>query len=316
MRIAVIGAGGVGGYFGGKLAQAGNDVTFVARGEHLKAMREKGLNVMSISGNFVIDKIKATEEIKNIETADLVLLGVKAWQVKEVAEQIKHVVAEGTTIMPLQNGVMAAGELAEVLKAKHVIGGLCRIISKIESPGVIHHSGLEPFIAFGELNNQKTERIFKIKDLLDDAGISSLAAEDIQVELWNKFMAICVSGLLAVTRSPYGVVRELKETRRMMNVLLCEIYEIAIKSGIKLDNQSVEKTMRLIDSYPYESTSSLTRDVMEGKPSELEYQNGTVVHLAEKYNLPVPVNRHIYNCLLPMEMAARAKASRGTVDRV
>jgi 2-dehydropantoate 2-reductase len=283
----------------------------VARGEHFKAIRENGLKVRSISGDFVVDKVKVTDEIKNVGKVDLVLLAVKAWQVKEVARQIKDIADDRTTVMPLQNGVMAAQELAVQLNKKNIVGGLCRIISKIEAPGIIRHFGVEPFIAFGELDNQKTDRTAKIKELFDQAGIASLVADDIHVELWNKFMAICVSGLLAVTRSPYGAVRELKETRKMMNDLLCEIYELSFGEKIRLDNKIVEKTMRLIDSYPYESTSSLTRDVMEGRPSEIEYQNGMVVRLGEKFKISVPVNRFIYHCILPMELAARAKAKKG-----
>ena len=311
MKIAIIGAGGVGGYFGGKIADAGYDVTFVARGEHLQTIREKGLKVKSIAGNFNVRKAKTTDEIKNMGKVDLVLLGVKAWQVKDVAMQIKDVMDDHTTVLPLQNGVMAAQELALHLDKKNIIGGLCRIISKIEAPGIIRHFGVEPFIAFGELDNQKTDRTAKIKELFDHAGIASLVADDIHVELWNKFMAICVSGLLAVTRSTYGTVRELKETRKMMNDLLAEIYEISFGEKIRLDNNIVEKTMRLIDSYPYDSTSSLTRDVMAGRPSEIEYQNGAVVKLGEKYNINVPVNTYIYSCILPMELAARAKAKKG-----
>jgi 2-dehydropantoate 2-reductase len=309
MKIVIIGAGGVGGYFGGKIAASGYDVTFVARGEHLRAIREKGLKVISISGDFSIPQAKTTDDLKNVGKVDLVILGVKAWQVKEAAGQIKDIVDDQTTVMPLQNGVMAAQELSEILGEKNILGGLCRIISKIESPGVIHHSGLEPLIVFGELDNRKTDRILKIKEMFDAAGIVSRIADDIHVEFWNKFMAICVSGLLAVTRSPYGRVRELKETRTLMHELLHEIREIALRSGHKLDHDIIEKTMALIDSYPYESTSSLTRDVMDGKPSEIEYQNGTVVRLGEKYNVDVPVNRFIYSCILPMESAARAQAN-------
>lgn len=307
MKIAIIGTGGVGGYFGGKLAKAGNDVTFVARGEHLKAIRENGLKVKSIQGDFTIPDIKATDDIKSIKNADLIILGVKAWQVKDIARQIKDIVEEKTTVMPLQNGVLAAEELSEILDKKNVIGGLCRIISKIESPGVINHFGIEPFITFGELDNRKTDRILKLKNLFDNAGITSIIAEDIHAELWNKFIGICAGGLLAVTRSTYGVVRELKETRKMIEDLLREIYNVGISAGIKLDSKIVEKAMAFIDSFPYDSTSSLTRDVMEGRPSELEYQNGTVVRLGDKYNVDVPVNRFVYNCILPMEIVARKK---------
>ena len=311
MKIAIIGCGGVGGYFGGKMANAGVDVTFVARGEHLEAIREKGLKIKSIAGNFNVRKAKATAEIKNMGKADLVLLGVKAWQVKDVARQLKDVLADHATVLPLQNGVMATRELAIHLDEKNIVGGLCRIISEIEAPGIIRHSGVEPFIVFGELDKQKTDRTATIKALFDHAGIASQVADDIHVEVWNKFMAICVSGLLAVTRSSYGTVRELKETRKMMNELLAEIHEISFGEKIRLDNKIVEKTMRLIDSYPYDSTSSLTRDVMAGKPSEIDYQNGAVVRFGERYKINVPVNRYVYSCILPMELAARAKAKKG-----
>jgi len=310
MKIAIIGAGGVGGYFGGKLANAGVDVTFVARGEHLAAIREKGLKIKSIAGNFTVRKAKAIAEIKNMGNVDLVLLGVKAWQVTDVARQLKDVIDDHTAVLPLQNGVLAARELALHLDKKNIVGGLCRIISQIEAPGIIRHSGVEPFIAFGELDRQKTDRTARIKELFDQAGIAHLVADDIHVELWNKFMAICVSGLLAVTRSTYGAVRELKETRKMMHDLLAEIHEISWGEKIRLDNKIVEKTMRLIDSYPYDSTSSLTRDVLAGRPSEIDYQNGAVVKLGEKHNINVPVNRYIYSCILPMELAARAKAKK------
>ncbi|PWB73797.1 2-dehydropantoate 2-reductase [candidate division GN15 bacterium] len=309
MKIAVIGTGGVGGYFGGRIARAGHEVTFVARGAHFKAIRENGLQVKSINGDFAIKPAKTTDNIRSLSPVDLILLGVKAWQVREVAQQLKEVVADTTAVMPLQNGVMAAEELTDVLGNKYVIGGLCRIISKIESPGVIAHSGLDPYVAFGELDNRKTERIARIKALFDSAGITSQIAEDISADLWTKFMAICVSGLLAVTRSRYGTVRELKETRQMINDLLGEVHQVALQSGIRLEPGIVEKTMVLIDSYPFGSTSSLTRDVMEGRPSEIEYQNGTVVRLGTQFGVDVPVNRFIYNCILPMEMAARAKTN-------
>jgi 2-dehydropantoate 2-reductase len=308
MKIAVVGAGGVGGYFGGKISSSGYDVTFVARGEHLKAMREKGLKVNSILGDFSVSPAQATDDIGSIGKVDLVILGVKAWQVKEAALHMKGLVGDQTTILPLQNGIMAAEELGGVFADKNIIGGLCRIISRIESPGVIRHSGLEPFIAFGELDHRKTDRIGKIKRMFDAAGIVSRIADDIHAELWSKFMAICVSGLLAVTRSTYGRVRELPETRVLMRELLREIHVVASKAGQALDPDIVEKTMALIDSYPYESNSSLTRDVMEGRPSEIEYQNGTVVRLGREYGVDVPINRFIYSSILPMESAARAKA--------
>lgn len=305
MNIAVIGAGGVGGYFGGKLAKAGNPVTFVARGEHGKAMLSTGLKVKSLQGDFFVQPVTVVEDIDGLEKPDLVLLGVKAWQVKEVAQRLRSVIHENTMVLTLQNGVLAAGEVSEVLGAKHALAGLCRIISKIESPGVINHFGVDPLIVFGEINSQMTDRVQKIHSMFENAGFKSQISTDIQADLWKKFINICVSGLLAVTRSNYGEIREIKETRRMMFDLLTEIYTLSRKMGIIISADYVEKSMQYIDSFPYDSNSSLARDVWNGKPSELEYQNGTVVKLADQYGVEVPVNRFIYNSILPMELRAR-----------
>lgn len=305
MKIAIIGTGGVGGYFGGRLANAGLDVTFLARGAHLKAMRANGLKVKSILGDFEIDAVKATDNIKEIGLVDLIILGVKAWQVKGIAAELESIVNENTTILPLQNGILAAEELKEQINEKNIIGGLCRIISKIESPGIINHFGVTPSIVFGEFNNEKTERILKIKALFDQAGINSNISENIDSDLWKKFIAICVSGLLAVSRTNYGEMRELKETRQLMVELLNEIYQLSQKIGIKIAGDFLDKSISFIDSFPPDSTSSLTRDVLEGKPSEIEYQNGTVVRLGEKYGVDTPINRFIYSCILPMEIKAK-----------
>ncbi|MBP1769495.1 MAG: 2-dehydropantoate 2-reductase [Candidatus Aminicenantes bacterium] len=308
MKIAVIGAGGVGGYFGGRLASAGNDVVFVARGAHGRAIRERGLTVRSVLGDFRIEPAAVVEDIAAIGNADLVLLGVKAWQVKGVAAELRGVIGGRATVLPLQNGVMAAQEVDEALGPGRVVGGLCRIFSRIESPGVILHSGLEPSIAFGELDGRKTDRCFAIRDALAEAGIAVLMAENIRAALWKKFMAICVCGLLALARSPYGIARELEETRALMIGLMTEIYAVASRLGILKEPAVIGETMALIDSFAPGSFSSLTRDVMEGRPSEIEYQNGTVVRFAAELGIDVPINRFVYGCILPMEKAARARA--------
>lgn len=306
MKIAVIGAGGVGGYFGGKIAKAGYGVSFLARGEHLRAIQSSGLTVKSINGDFKIDSVNATDNLENIGKVNLIILAVKAWQVKEIAYELSKIVDNNSVILPLQNGILAVDELKEQIKTENIIGGLCRIISKIESPGVINHFGVIPTIVIGELNNTKSERIKRIIELFDASGIKSKVADDINSELWKKFIAICVSGLLAVTRSTYGEIRELQETRVLMIELLNEIYLLSQKIGINIESDFIDKTVSFIDTFPYDSTSSLTRDVWEGKPSEIEYQNGTVVKLGEKYNLDTPLNRYVYNCILPMEKRARA----------
>lgn len=305
MKIAIIGTGGVGGYFGAKLAQAGNEVTFLARGEHLKAIQKNGLTVKSIHGDFRVENIKATDKISNIEKPDLVIISVKAWQVKGIGEELKPILKSDTTIIPLQNGVLAADELMENIERKHILGGLCRIISKIEAPGVINHFGVTPTIVFGELDKSKTERLARIQNVFNAAGIESRISDDIEADIWKKFISICVSGLLAVSNTTYGELRELKETRNLMVELINEVYILSRKIGVNIEEDFVDKTVSFIDTYPSDSTSSLTRDVWERKPSEIEYQNGTVVRLGEKYGVATPINRFVYSCILPSELKAR-----------
>jgi 2-dehydropantoate 2-reductase len=297
MKIAIIGSGGVGGYFGAKLAKAGNEVVFLARGNHLQAMQSKGLIIKSITGNFKVDRINAKDKIPEIGKVDLVILGVKAWQVSEIAKELHLIIKDSTMVLPLQNGVQAIEELKDEINEKNIVGGLCRIISKIESPGVINHTGIEPVIVFGETNHFESDRIRKLKYLFDNAKVNCLVSKNIQADLWKKFMFICSGGLLAITRSTYGELWEVPETRKMFRSIFEEIYLVAIKSGIELKPDIIQKTYDFIGTLPYDSTASMARDIWEGKPSEIEYQNGAVVKLAEIYKLDVPVNHLIYSCI-------------------
>lgn len=305
MKIVVVGAGGIGGYFGAKLAAAGFDVTFIARGEQLKAIRSKGLHVKSVKGDFRVDNAVATDDISSVGTADLVLVCLKAWQVADMAERLRSVVGEGSVVLPLQNGVTVVDELRGVLGEQYVLRGLCRIFSKVEDYGVINHFGGEPTIIFGEDSNEQSPRVLRIKEAFDRADIVSIIPRDIEAEAWKKFLFICSSGLLAVCRSSYGAVREHPETRQLLLDLFSEIYNVARAKGVALKPDIVDKTMAVVDTFDYDTTSSLTRDVMEGKPSEIEYQNGAVVRLGEMFGVSTPVNRFIYSCIIPMERKVR-----------
>lgn len=305
MKIAVLGTGGVGGYFGGRLADAGNDVTFLARGKHLEAMRQNGLAVRSINGDFTVHPVQATDTLALIGKVDLVLMCLKSWQIKEMAMQLEPLLTDTTVVLPLQNGVLATEELQSVIPAQHVLSGLCRIISKIEAPGVISHFGVDPTIVFGESDNTRSPRVELLQEVFQNAGFNARISRDIEADVWKKFIQICISGLLGVTRVPYGGIREVKETRTMMIALFQEVYDLSQKMGIHIEPEFVEKTVAVIDGFDYNASASLARDIWEGRPSELEYQNGTVVRLAEKYGLDVPVNRFIYSALLPQEKKAR-----------
>lgn len=298
MRIVVFGTGGVGGYFGGRLAQAGEDVTFIARGEHLRAIEANGLKVDSPEGDFVIHPAKATDNVGEVGTTELVILGVKAWQVPEAARAIKSIVGANTTVLPLQNGVDAVPQLVEELGSDSVVGGLCRIVSFVVEPGHIRHAGFAPSIIIGELDNRRTERIEKIEEVFRHAGLDTTIAADIQVALWTKFLFIAsFSGVGALANAPAGVLRSDPKWRGLMLSAMKEIYALAHTRGVKLPSDSVDKVMAAVDGLPADATSSMHRDIAAGKPSELESQNGAVVRMAHDSGVEVPTHTLIYQKL-------------------
>ncbi len=302
------GTGGVGGYFGAKLSNAVNDAIFLARGEHLNEINKNGLMIKSIRGDFRADPIRATAHLKDFGVVDIAIIAVKAWQLKDIANDLINITGQNTIILPLQNGISAIDERQKQIPPDRFIGGLCRIMSKIQAPAVINHFGVEPTITFGEIDKTISKRCEELLKVFTKADIKATVSTDVIAELWKKFIVICVGGLLAVTKTTYGELRELNETRQMMIGLLQEIYALSKKSGVNIEPDFVDKSIDLIDSYPYDSTASLTRDVWNGKPSEIEYQNGTVVKLSKKHLTNTPINEFVYNCILPMELKARSKA--------
>jgi 2-dehydropantoate 2-reductase len=309
MRIAIFGTGGVGGYFGGRLAQAGEDVIFMARGQQLQALRTHGLRVDSPQGDFAIASVQATDNPDEIGAVDLVLLGVKAWQVPEAAQAIRPLIGPQTVVLPLQNGVEAPAQLAAVLGAEHVIGGLCRIISFVAGPGHIRHAGADPFIQFGELDNGRRDRVEKLRQTFaKTVGVTAEISPDIQVAMWQKFLLIVGwSGMGAITRAPVGTYLSLPQTRHMLQGVMQEVWSVAHAHNIALPADSVDKTLTFMDGLPADGTASMQRDIMEGRPSELESQNGAVVRLGQAVGVETPLNAFIYHSLLPLELKARGQ---------
>ena len=310
MRIAIFGAGGVGGYFGGRLAESGADVTFVARGAHLEAMRQRGLSVASIRGDFRIHPVRATDDPASVGPVDAVLLCVKAWQIGEAAAAMRPLIGGETLVVPLENGVEAPAEIDAVLGPGHAAGGLCRILAYLTAPGEIRHAAIEPSLAFGELDGAVTRRVDQLRQAFARCrGVTVEVPPDIRVAMWTKFLFIApVSGIGAVTRVPIGVFRELPETRRLLLAALEEIVQLAATLGIALAGDAVQATLAFTDGIPADGTASMQRDLMEGRPSELEAQVGAVVRLAERAGIEVPVHRFLYAALLPQERRARAVA--------
>jgi 2-dehydropantoate 2-reductase len=305
MRIALFGAGGVGGYFGGRLALAGEDVVFIARGPHLQAMHAHGLRVESPKGNFTVASVQATDDPTQVGPVDVVLVAVKAWQVPEAAPAIRPMVGPETCVVPLQNGLEAPAQLAAALGAQPVLGGTCVISSAIAAPGHIRHTGLEPSVSFGELDNRPSPRAERLRQALARADVTAIIPADIQVAIWEKFMAIRFGPVGAVTRAPAGVLRTIPETRRMIEQACQETLMVARARGIALAEDAPRRMMALLDEVPPGLMASLQRDIMEGRPSELEALTAALVRLGQEVGVPTPLHAFIYHSLLPQERRAR-----------
>tara|TARA_R110002073_G_scaffold157738_1_gene313126 strand:+ start:4870 stop:5796 length:927 start_codon:yes stop_codon:yes gene_type:complete len=305
MNIVVVGAGGVGGYFGGKLAQAGFNVTFVARGNTLKAIKTNGLKVKSINGDFTVHP-KATDKFNELNKIDLVILGVKSWQIEAVAVQLKDIITKNTIVLPLQNGADNADRLRNILPHKNVLDGLCKIVSKIEAPGVIDHFAFEPEIVFGEYDKENTKRVQKVSAMFEKAEIKNRVSDDIHLDIWKKFLFIAtISGIGAMTRSVFGVIRADDELRQIMYQTANEIVAIANAKNIALTNDDIEMVLKVVDNLNYKTTASMQRDIMEGRPSELDNFNGYIVRQGKDLHITTPANSFTYHCLLPQERKAR-----------
>ncbi|UGU15137.1 2-dehydropantoate 2-reductase [Sinomicrobium kalidii] len=305
MNILVYGIGGVGGYFGGKLATTAHHTTFIARGKHLEAIRKNGLKVNSFQGDFLVRPDIATDRPDETPSPHLILLGVKSWQLTETAKTLSPYLNSETIVLPLQNGADNPDKIKKHIPEHQILAGFCNVISFIESPGIIRHAAFDPILSFGELNNRKSARALRIKDVFEEAGINSRIPEDIHREIWRKFMFITtISGLGGLTRVPVGTMRKSPYLYQMMRDTANEILKLAQAKQINLTQADVEKVFEIIDGQDPESTASTQRDIMSGKPSELENFNGYVVKEAGKFDIPVPVNEMIYQCLLPMEKKA------------
>jgi 2-dehydropantoate 2-reductase len=307
MRIAVFGAGSVGGYFGGRLALAGEDVMFIARGAHLQAMRTQGLRVESLKGDFTVPSVQATDNPAEVGPVDVVLVAVKTWQVPEAAQAIRPMVGGETFVVPLQNGLEAPAQVAAVLGSRHVLGGTCVISSAITAPGCIRHLGLEPSVTFGELDHHTSPRAERLREAFMRAEVTAVIPADIQVAIWEKFMAIRFGPVGAVARAPVGVLRSVPETRRMVEQACVETLTVARARGIALAEDSPARTMAAVDTIAPGIIASLQRDITGGRPSELEALTGALVRLGAEVGVATPLHAFVYGSLLPQELRARGQ---------
>ncbi len=309
MKIIIFGSGGVGGYFGGRLAQSGQNVAFIARGAHLDAIRQKGLRVDSVNEDFIIQPAQATDDPASPGKADLILLCIKGWQLDEAVSQIKRLIGARTLILPLMNGMEHMDTLLETFGAEHVLGGLCRISAFIEAPGHIRHVGIQPYIAYGEWDNSKSERIQMLDGIFKPlTGVTAERPASIQTAMWEKFIFIAAtSGVGAFTRKPLGEYRSDPASRAMLAATLEETTAIACARNIPIAETFVEATLARMDGLPPATIASMQKDIMAGKPSELDQQTGAVIRMGKASNVPTPTHEKILAALLPLEQKARSK---------
>lgn len=303
MKIAIIGAGGVGGYFGARLAAAGQDVSFVARGKHLEALQSQGLVVRSPAGDLELP-VRATADPAELGTADYVLVGVKTWQLPEVITTMAPLVGASTAIVTVQNGVEAPDQVAEVYGRAAVLPAAAEVIAYVDGPGIIRHLG-NGKLSFAEWDNQPSARTDRLREAFVDAGLQASVPDDIWAALWTKFLSIVPSGGLGTaTGVGYGVLRSRPGTRRLLTEATTEIRDVALARGISLAEDVVPRTLAWIDQLPADGTTSLQRDLIAGRPSELDAWTGAVVRLGGEAGVPTPVNTFLYELA-----AARAAAS-------
>jgi 2-dehydropantoate 2-reductase len=293
VRIGIVGAGGVGGYFGARLAAAGEEVAFVARGKHLEALTADGLVVHSPAGDLRLP-VRAAADPAELGVVDDLLVSVKTWQLPDVIEAIRPMVGPDTAIVTVQNGVEAPDQVAAVYGRDAVLPGAAEVIAYVESPGVIRHLG-HGRLNFGEWDNRPTPRTERLRDAFVAAGLQAVIPDDIWAALWTKFLSVVPSGGLGTaTGAGYGVLRTHPATRSLLTEAITEIRDVALARGVQLAADVVPRTLDWVDQLPADGTTSLQRDLIAGRPSELDAWTGAVVRLGRESGVPTPVNSFLF----------------------
>lgn len=307
MRIAVIGAGGVGGYFGARLQAAGEDVVFVQRGEHGAEMRRSGLRVASPLGDLALPEVTvaAPEETGGIGPVDLVLVTVKSIHTEAAAEAAAPLLGPDTAVLSLQNGVENEERLAKRLGAGRVLGGLCYILSLIEAPARISHRMATARIEFGERGGGPSPRAQALRAAFAKAGIDAVLVDDVAAAMWTKFTLLCAhNGMTALARAPIGPIRGDRDGRAALEACARETMAVAAARGAALAAELAADPMVLFDRVPADMTSSTLYDLEHGKPLEIDWLNGAVVRFGRAAGIPTPVNLCIYAALKPRAAGA------------
>ena len=300
MKIAVMGAGAIGGYFGGRLAKAGFDVSFIAQSAHLDAIRENGLKVLSPLGDFTIHPATVTDDPAEVGPVDVILFMVKNYDTLQAAEQIRPLVGSDTAIIPFQNGVEARAMLSNVLGARHVLGGVAFIPASIQEPGVIKHNAELAKLVFGEFDKQITPRALSFLDALEKAGVTGEIPADISMVLWSKLMFLTsMSAINCITRQPVGLVQSDGETIALYMDAMREVAAVAAAHGVSLGEEAIANNMALAKSFPPNNKTSMFQDLEAGRRLEIDYLSGAVVRLGREKGIETPIHRTAWVAIKP-----------------
>lgn len=305
MRIAVMGAGGVGGYFGARLARAGHEVAFVARGRHLAAMRERGLAVRSANGDIRLAQPTVAEDPAKVPAVDVVLFAVKLWDTESAALAVRPLVARGSVIVPFQNGVESIDRVGAVVGAERVMGGVAYIAATIAEPGVIAHTGTMARLRFGPVLPEHQPIAEALLGACKGAGIDAELSADIRRALWEKFVFLAAfSGLTSVARQPIGVLRADPDLRAALEAAMREAWAVGRAKRVALADDFVAQQLKFADGLPAEMKSSMLNDLNAGGRLEAPWLSGAVARMAAELGIPAPVNATLYAALKPYCMGA------------
>lgn len=299
MKIAVFGTGAVGGYFGGRLAAAGEDVAFVARGRHLDALRRDGLSIFSPSGDLRLSRINATDRPAEIGPVDIVLFAVKLYDAESAAVALAPLIGRDTAVVTVQNGVDAVETVSRHVGREHVVGGAAYVIATVEAPGRIRHTAKDSLL-FGEPDGSRSPRLAAFEAAARRAGFGATLSTNIDCDLWTKFVRLATwSGMTTVARSPIGVLRDDPALMAMMSAALDEAIAVGRARGVPLPDSLPEETMTLVKSFPIGSKSSMLEDLEHGRRLELPWLSGAVARMGRKVGVPTPIHQFIATVLGP-----------------
>lgn len=306
MKIAIVGSGGVGGYYGGLLHQKGHEVIFIARGAHLHAMQQNGLHIKSIHGDFEIKSPQATDDTGQVGPVELVLICTKTYDTDQAARDILTMIGPATTVLSLQNGVDASDRIGKVAGMEHMLAGATWISSAVVEPGVIKHVSKFRRVVLGELSGRITPRAQSIVAAFNDAGVTAEVSDNIQGVLWEKFVFIsAASGFCSLTRLPIGAYRAVPETRQRIVALMREVEAVGRAAGANLARDAVDQALEFMDNTGPNMKASMQLDVEAGRRSELESMIGIIGREGRRLGVPTPVADMVYDVLLPVELQAR-----------